>query len=71
MIENLQKLSCGECGYNEFELYDNETDRDNSTVMVSECVRCRNKTIIEIKFLKPELVYKFEDNSNGILCHLS
>jgi hypothetical protein len=63
-MKNTTKMSCGACGWEEFNI---EADNDDSpTVLVFECTKCHSTTVYKIN--TPTMRRDWGDNSEGVTC---
>lgn len=66
MEEGMRKLSCGNCGHDQFEVYskgEHHVDR-----LVVECKSCSSTTVLTVT--RPKIEMRFGERSDGIMCHL-
>lgn len=64
---DLIKLSCGSCG-NSTKFSILSDGQNNATVLVIKCLECESETLIRIT--KPELIFDWGYEAEGILCDL-
>ena len=65
MDANLTKGGCGNCGHDQFKIYEKK-DAVAMRQLFVECVECKNISIIT--FTIPQLEVHWADNSKGVLC---
>lgn len=65
MITNAQKLTCGNCGGEEFNLF--RVGEHNDWKLISECRKCKGNGITIIISEKPRLAFEWGEGSQGIL----
>lgn len=67
MIENTERMGCGECGHQEFAIYKAEK------VLAVECLKCKSVSVITVS--TPELIIDWGEHwgatGDGILCVLA
>jgi len=62
-METLDKMRCGGCGNQTFEIY--SQSKNGETKLVTRCQGCKSDTIISVD--KPQLKLEWGEKSTGIL----